>query len=222
MNTSKLHSSYRPLILLLISIAYSSCLSVKSTSLWDEKSDTPEPEHIGRFYGLSVLPEGISSEVWFTENAKCLMVTNSDDIVHSGEKGLHLKWDKRAGGCDWVGMGVGWDSWTGKDLTSILDSAAIQIMVRGVDGPLSSLPLAASLEDYSGNQAWIGFHKKYFGSVNDAGWTIVQLPLSDFTWNEFNADYSNVKQFIIQFEASGEAYFDDIQIVRKHDSKTSE
>lgn len=222
MNTSIFHSRSRTVFLLLLVIAYSSCVSVKSTSLWDEKSDTPEPEHIGSFYGLSVLPEGISSEVWFTENAKCLVVTNSDDVVHSGEKGLHLKWDKRAGGCDWVGMGVGWDSWTGKDLTSILDSAAIQIMVRGVDGPLSSLPLAASLEDYSGNQAWIGFHKKYFGSVNDGGWTIVQLPLSDFTWNEFNADYSNVKQFIIQFEASGEAYFDDIQIVRKHDSKTSE
>ncbi|MGB0431037.1 MAG: sugar-binding protein, partial [Bacteroidia bacterium] len=45
-------------------------------------------------------------------------------------------------------------------------------------------------------------------------WVKVRLPLSEFEWEAVNgANPSNIKQFIIQFEADGDIYVDDIKIV---------
>jgi hypothetical protein len=110
-------------------------------------------------------------------------------------------------------MGIGWDSWTGKDLSRILDRAAIQFKAYSPTGKIKSLPLAASLEDFGGSQAWLGITGNLIKYEGDDKWATVTLPLGDFSWEEFNADASNIKQFIIQFEAAGDFYADDIKIV---------
>jgi hypothetical protein len=194
-------------------LAVSSCVTMKPVALFDEVSKTPEPPHIENFYALSVLQEKLNSEVWFTPDPKCIKVTNAEKH-YSGENSIHLKWDKQEGGCDWIGMGIGWDGWASKDLSMIMNKAAIQFKAYSEGGKkITSLPLAAAMEDYGGKQAWIGFAPKYISYQPGEEWATVTLPISEFGWEQFGADETNIKQMIIQFEAAGEVYFDEMKVV---------
>jgi hypothetical protein len=46
-------------------------------------------------------------------------------------------------------------------------------------------------------------------------WTAVSIPLSDFPFERFQTQSDMIKQFIIQFEADGDVYIDNIKLVRK-------
>lgn len=198
---------------IIVVILVSGCVNFKKQSLWDSPPEIAEPEHIENVYALNILEDGLNGDVWFTEDIKCIKVENSGEFKSSGEKGVHIKWDKQEGGCDWIGLGIGWDSWSGKDLSRILDRAAIQFRAYSPDGKIKSLPLAACLEDFGGAQAWLGITGNLIKYKGDDEWATVTLPLEDFSWNEFDADASNIKQMIIQFEAAGDFYVDDIKIV---------
>ncbi|MFO7864869.1 MAG: sugar-binding protein [Salinivirgaceae bacterium] len=202
-------------ILLLILVGFTSCVSFKQQALFDAPSDQPKPKGIGNFYSLNIYDNNLSSEVWFTQAPKCLTVENTQETAFSGNASMLWKWDKKAADCPWMGIGFGWDGWAPKDISQILDKAAIQLKVKSVNGNLGALPLAASLEDYSGSQAWLGLSSNAIRDkvITDTGWTTVLLPFAEFDWNENNANYYNIKQLIIQFEASGAIYVDEIQVV---------
>ncbi len=87
----------------------------------------------------------------------------------------------------------GWDGWAPKDLSMIMNKAAIQFKVYSTGGKIAGLPLAAAMEDYAGKAAWIGFAGKYISYKNDETWATVTLPIGDFDWDMFDADPSNVK-----------------------------
>lgn len=191
-----------------------SCISIKKQELWEiPKTENLAPK-IGNFYGLNIAREGLSSEVWFTQNPRCLQISTVTETVFEGEKALFLKWDKQAGNCEWLGMGIGWDAWSGKNLSGIVNKAAIQFKAYSKSGKVKSLPLAIALEDYGGLQAWLGLFPQYIEHKENEEWATVTLPLFDFDWDQFNADAGNIKQMIIQFEASGEVYFDEIKLVQ--------
>lgn len=189
------------------------CVGFKSNTMFDQSADKPEPPHIENFYALTVLKDKLNSEVWFTPNVECIKVTNSESQKFEGTSALHLKWDKQEGGCDWIGMGIGWDGWAPKDFSMIMNKAAIQFKAYSEGGRIKALPLAAAMEDYGGKQAWIGFASKYISYQPNEDWATITLPIGDFGWQEFGADETNVKQMIIQFEAAGDVYFDDIKVV---------
>ena len=189
------------------------CSVMSQKAIFDHDSGQRSQEAIGNFYALDILKDHLSGEVWFTENSDCIRVKNESEIFYDGDGSIHMKWDKQEGGCDWIGMGIGWDGWSGKNISGILRKGAIQIKVKSPAGPVKSLPLAASLEDYGGKAAWIGFAPEYISHMPSEEWSTVTLPLSKFGWNEFGADPGNVKQFIIQFEAAGEVYMDEIRLI---------
>lgn len=117
--------------------------------------------------------------------------------------------------CEWIGMGIGWDGWQGKDLSKIMDKAAIEMMVR-VDGdPTGRLPLVFILEDYSGNQCYATA-----GALGIAGgeitndWTRVIVPLPTFSYTVDNIDLTNIKQLLLQCYDKTDVYIDDMKIVR--------
>ena len=203
----------RTIISILVITLCSACVSMKQNVLFDEPSSSPEPPHIENFYALSVLKDKLNSEVWFTPDVKCIQVSNSDETKYAGNSAIHLKWDKQEGGCDWIGMGIGWDGWAPKDLSMIMNKSAIQFKAFSKGGKIKSLPLAAALEDYGGKQAWIGFAANYINYQDGENWATITLPIGDFGWEEFGADETNIKQMIIQFEAAGDVYFDEIQVV---------
>jgi hypothetical protein len=91
------------------------------------------------------------------------------------------------------------------------------MQIRSQTDTLKSLPLALALEDYTGSQCFIGFSAKYLNGkrIMPGSWTAVAIPLSDFPFERFQTQSDMIKQFIIQFEADGDVYIDNIKLVRK-------
>jgi hypothetical protein len=193
-----------------------STLRLKTLGLYDQSETSGVPE-IGGFGALQLFDEGMGSDIWVSKETACVTVQRDKNSPESGEYCMHAKWDKIAGGCKWIGMGFGWDNWQPKDLSGILDSASIQIQIRSHTDTLRSLPLALALEDYTGAQCFIGFSAKYLNGnkIMPGRWTTALIPLSDFPFERFQTQPDMIKQFIIQFEADGDVYFDNIKLVRK-------
>ncbi len=181
--------------------------------MWAETASVETPAHIGNFYALNIFEGKINSEVWYTKNTTCFEVKTLVDLNDKAKQTINIKWDKQAGDCKWLGLGVGWDAWSKKDLSAIFDSSSIQIRVKNKAGKIKSLPVAAALEDYSGNQAWIGLAADKINNSDDNDWSLVRLPINQFGWKEFNADPSSVKQLILQFEAAGDIVIGNIEII---------
>jgi hypothetical protein len=191
------------------------CVEIKEVAVFDEPANQKEPEGFDGFYSTTIYSDFITQEIWFSQSKTCLTVENTEEVTYSGEGALHLKWDKISQPCEWLGVGIGWDSWVGKDLSNIINTAAIEMMVRNKEGSRKGLPLAACLEDYSDGQAWIGFSANAI-LADEIGeeWVKVRLPLREFEWDAANgANPANIKQLLIQFEADGDIYVDDIKIV---------
>ncbi len=126
---------------------------------------------------------------------------------------LHLKASKSTS-CEWIGMGIGWDSWQGKDISGIINSAAIEFMAM-VDGdPIYNIPIVFILEDYSANQCYAtaGYLGIEGGMVTQK-WTRVIIPLPTFSYQTNNIDLTNIKQLLLQCYDKVDIYIDDIKIV---------
>ena len=126
---------------------------------------------------------------------------------------IHLKTDKPST-CEWIGMGIGWDAWQGKDLSSIVNSAAIEFMVRVDNASVYKLPIVFILEDYSSNQCYAtANHLGIDGGKITSKWTRVIIPLSAFSYQTDNIDMTNVKQLLLQCYDKVDVYIDDIKII---------
>ncbi|MCT4622790.1 MAG: hypothetical protein N4A46_04135 [Schleiferiaceae bacterium] len=167
------------------------------------------------FYTSSEIYTGfITSEAWATSAEKCISADATREAAYKGDLGLHIKWNKTQEGCPWLGIGFGWDNWTGKDLSKIQNNGAIQFWVRMAEGERAMLPWAIGLEDFSGAGAWLGMSGRALKAEKvTTEWSRVVLPLSEFNWEEQDCDVSNIKQIIFQLEADGEVFMDEIKIV---------
>jgi hypothetical protein len=174
-------------------------------------ADTTNPE----FYASSeIYHDYLTSEAWFTMQDHCVTVKAVEEATYEGDLGMHIKWDRQAAGCPWLGLGFGWDNWTGKDLSEIKNEAAIEFWVRMIEGERDNLPWAIGIEDFTGSQAWLGMTTNAIKAENiSTTWTRIELPLSEFNWAEQNANPSSVKQIIFNMEGEGEIYMDEIKIV---------
>ena len=185
----------------------------KRLSLYDE-IDNKESSDIDGFYAVDLFRDELTNEIWFTDNKKCISVKTSESNPYSGKKCLDIKWDKQSGGCNWIGMGIGWDGWQGKDMASLMEKAAISFYVKTKGDTLKNLPLALALEDYSGIQAYTGFSSNFIVKKKiTSNWTQVIIPLNSFPYKEKDLGTNNIKQFIIQFEADGDLFMDEIVLI---------
>ncbi len=204
-------------VILLASLLFSSCdiIKMQDKGLYDYKSAKKEKANINGFADLIVFDGAMDKSVWVSPETHC--VTMKKEIVNKkvSKSAMHLKWDKVSGGCKWIGIGFGWNNWLGKDMTEVVNEAAIVLYVKAAEGNFSNLPVAFALEDYSGTQAYLGFNKKMVASdFTTDKWTPVIIPLKDFPFKAQDFDASNVKQFMIQLEGDGNIYLDDIKIIR--------
>ena len=118
-------------------------------------------------------------------------------------------------------MGIGWDAWQGKDLSVVMQSAAIEFMARVDNESISSIPIVFILEDYTENQCYAtASYLGIEGGVVSDKWTKVTIPLQTFSYNKDNIDLTNIKQLLLQCYGKIDIYIDDIKIVEyKHDFK---
>jgi hypothetical protein len=98
----------------------------KKKGLYDE-SLKADPENINGFYALQILDEDLGKDIWISLEPKCVKLEKiSDESAHRGNHSFRLTWDKITGGCTWLGMGMGWDNWQPKDLSTVLDTAFLE------------------------------------------------------------------------------------------------
>lgn len=126
---------------------------------------------------------------------------------------LHLKTDKPPT-CEWIGMGIGWDGWQGKDLSAIISNAAIEFMARVEGDPIYNIPIVFILEDYSANQCYAtaGYLGIEGGKVTKE-WTRVIVPLSTFSYQTNNIDLTNIKQLLLQCYDKVDIFIDEMRII---------
>ena len=181
--------------------------------LYDAVNPDNQYEHINGFASLTVLQGPAGDAFWTAGTAACLKAKLTAQNTYL------INWNKPGGGCPWVGLGVGWDQWSGKNLGPILDVAAVELVVRVPEGqPVKSFPWAFGLEDYSGRQAWMGMSAdRILNGPVGPGYRAIRLPLTAFNWREMKTDPSNIKQFLLQFEADGVVEIHSIRIVRLTD-----
>jgi hypothetical protein len=204
----------RVILSLFVSIYLFSCVSLKNMGLYDQVES-----NITNTNGLNlalphVFQDQMSSEVWFTKANACLQVSSESNQIFAGSGAMKITWNKQAGDCPWLGLGIGWGNWTGKDLSAVENMAALSFRVKADQGEFSGLPWALGMEDFSGAQAWLGLTGKYVkGGKVTTDWNEFVIPLADFLFENWNMDGSSVKQLIFQFESSGTVYIDEIEIV---------
>ena len=195
-------------------LLFSSCVTVKELALYENEVIVEETKDVNGFQLTEIFNDDITSEIWFTPSPACLTVTSERKEVFSGTGAMKFTWNKQAGGCPWLGLGIGWANWSGKDLASIENSAAITFKVKTQEGSMKGLPWAMALEDYAGTQAWIGVTSGYVeGGIVDTSWRTVTIPLVDFQFEGWNLDAGTIKQMLIQFESNGTVFVDEFKII---------
>lgn len=205
-------------IIIIFSITFSNgCIHFQRTSLYHADIGM---QH-GNLVGLNapkIYDGRFCGEIWFTQNTKCIHVNRYPE---NGREQISISWNKPGGGCDWVGMGIGWNGWSGKDFSQCIDTAALSFSIKSNKGVMKNLPWAVGFEDFSGGQAWTGFNTSMIeGGRIDENWTHVIVPLYAFPFVNRSVDVANIKQIIFQFETSGEVLMDHIEIVPYHIPKT--
>ena len=182
----------------------------KRIGLYDETADA-NGFSIRGFNQLDIFSNDMSDEVWFSKNTSCINVKLKEDAQNTF---LNVKWNKDQDGCDWVGLGFGWDFWTAKDMGGLNDTIALELEVRSTGKNLKNLPLAFGFEDYTGKQSWLGFSKNFVQNKEiTQAWSKVTIPFSLFPFEENDFEMSSMKQLIIQFFAEGEFEINAIKIV---------
>lgn len=179
----------------------------KKVKLYDGAFE--EDENIRGYTQLDIF-NGSLTDFWTSEGKECI----SGTLSNQDGPYLDLKWNKDQNGCDWVGMGFGWDNWAGKDISYVIDTLSIEMLVKCKEGAIKNLPWALCLEDYSGGQAWIGFANSFIQAeaISDK-WTKVKIPLSLFPFRDYDVNTTSIKQFMIQVFASGTLQIKHIKLV---------
>lgn len=142
-----------------------------------------------------------------------LPIVQVEDKKGVEKNSLHIKTDKPPT-CEWIGMGIGWDGWQGKDLSGVMNHAAIEFMAR-VDGdPVYRIPIVFILEDYSANQCYAtASYLGIEGGEVTKKWTRVIVPLPTFSYQTNNIDLTNIKQLLLQCYDKVDIYIDDMKII---------
>ena len=208
------------IIYLIVAVVLASCspgkpglVQVQQKNLYDIVSNDDIPS-INGFRELTLFADDYDNTVWVSPEKQCVTLSKEANQTFSGKYSLHVKWDKITGGCKWLGIGFGWNNWLPKDMSEIISDAAVQMQVKSVKGSFSNLPVAFAFEDYAGVQAFYGFNASLVkGKFSDTEWTTITIPLKNFPFASKDADLAKMKQFIIQLEAEGDIYLDDIRLV---------
>lgn len=204
-------------VLLITMIGVTGCVQFQPVSLYDAVEPAPIPER-PRKLSLAVEPTIYDDQnddtIWFQDDVNCTQGQLTEEVVFDGRRAVQVSWDRSAEGCEWAGLGIGWDGWAGKDLSQVLPYAAIQMQVRTQQGRMYGLPIVLTLEDYSGGMGFAytgnGYFERYF---IDEEWQSVTVPLANFDLEVEGLDVTNVKQLMFELQQSGSVYIDDVKLV---------
>ncbi len=192
------------------------CVEFKTISLYDgieKEPKPPKPETINRVVEPVIFYDD-DTDMWGLEETVCKDASLTNKTVYSGNTAVKLSWDRNVQGCEFAGIGIGWDGYAGKDLSQLMEYAAIRFYVRSQEGRMFGLPIVLTLEDYSGGMGFAYTGNKWFErSAIDTVWQKVEVPLSAFDLETENLDVTNIKQLQLELQQAGRIYIDDMKLV---------
>lgn len=192
----------------------SACGLFREAALYEQEADDAKTPNIAGFYALQVYRDQMSDEVWYTPSPKALKVQAETAQKAEGLQSISIEWNKQADPQTWLGLGFGWNGWTGKNFEAITQQAALSFWVKSKEGQSAGLPWAVGFEDFNGAQAWTGVTSGFIqGGIVKDEWTEVKIPLSAFPFEARDVDVTIIKQLIVQFESSGKVWVDNIRLV---------
>ncbi|MEM7657366.1 MAG: hypothetical protein AAF399_14625 [Bacteroidota bacterium] len=189
------------------------CIQVRPLVLYDVQKQALEPQKPERVeqYVSSLLFADDTLNVWGIVEDSC-KTFELTDVAYKGDAALKLEWNRY--GCEWVGFGLGWENYAGKDLEPLLPHAAFEMYVRTEKGKAFGLPMVFTLEDYSSVMAFCYTANQYFERYYiDENWQKVTVPLAHFDDEGEGIDYTNIKQLQIEMQQSGKVLVDEIRLV---------
>ncbi len=211
-----LSKSFPFVALFAVLLLFSGCLEVKTLTLYDGVEKTPAPPKPEKIRSVvePIIYADNTQDVWGLEETECIQASVTDEVVATGDQALKVSWNRYLPSCDWIGFGVGWDNWIGKDLSEVIDYVAIEMSVRSQEGKMFGLPIVLTLEDYSGVMSFSYTQNKYFErTFIDEEWQKVRVPLNSFNDEGKGIDMTNIKQLQLELQQSGKVYIDDIKLV---------
>ena len=138
MKTCKIIFYFLPFLFQLYSC--SSFVTVQNKGLYDIEDRATENDLNG-FTAVDIFKDDYDKSVWVSPETNCVTLDTEKENTYSGNAALHVKWDKVAGNCKWIGIGFGWNNWMAKDLLDLTQTAAIQFQVKAKNGSVKNFSL---------------------------------------------------------------------------------
>tara|TARA_Y100000385_G_scaffold183809_1_gene189842 strand:+ start:499 stop:1674 length:1176 start_codon:yes stop_codon:yes gene_type:complete len=186
-----------------------SCGSMREVSIYEPSKSISAFE---QFPYKTLFTNSMDNGLWGVKNNTCKEVSFETTNNYIGKDHLHIKWNSSS--CNYIGLGLKWGNYKGKNLVPIIESAAIELHVRIDSGALSNVPMFFILVDYGGNQcrAKINYLDLEEGKI-DTEWRRVRIPLQAFNYEKRGVNMSNIKELRLEFQRKGDLHIDNIVIV---------
>ena len=186
-----------------------SCGSMREVSIYEPSKSISAFE---QFPYKTLFTNSEENGLWGVNNNNCKQVSFETTNNYIGKDHLHIKWNSSS--CNYIGLGLKWGNYKGKNLVPIIESAAIELHVRIDSGALSNVPMFFILVDYGGNQcrAKINYLDLEEGKI-DTEWRRVRIPFQAFNYEKRGVNMSNIKELRLEFQRKGDLHIDNIVIV---------
>ena len=186
-----------------------SCGNMRDVSIYEPSKSVSAFE---QFPHKILFTNSEENGLWGIKNNTCKEVSFKTINSYIGKDHIYIKWN--ASKCNYIGMGLKWGNYKGKNLKPIIESAAIELRVRIDSGELSNVPMFFILEDYSGKQcrAKINYLDLEGGKI-DTQWRRIRIPLQAFNYEKRGVNMSNIKELRLEFQRNGHLHIDNIVIV---------
>ena len=150
--------------------------------------------------------------LWGLKNNACKEIFFDTTNSYIGKDHLHIKWNESS--CKYIGIGLKWGNYKGKNLQPIMAFAAIELRVRIDSGELSNVPMFFILEDYGGNQCRtkINYLDLEGGKINTE-WRRIRIPFQAFNYEKHGVNMGNIKELRLEFQRKGDLHIDNIVLV---------
>ena len=186
-----------------------SCGNMRDVSIYEPSKSVSAFE---QFPHKILFTNSEENGLWGIKNNTCKEVSFKTINSYIGKDHIYIKWN--ASKCNYIGMGLKWGNYKGKNLKPILESAAIELRVRIDSGELSNVPMFFILEDYGGKQcrAKINYLDLEGGKI-DTQWRRIRIPFQAFNYEKRGVNMSNIKELRLEFQRKGHLHIDNIIIV---------
>ena len=186
-----------------------SCGSMREVSIYEPSKSISAFE---QFPYKTLFTSSEENGLWGVKNNTCKQVSFETTNNYIGKDHLHIKWNSSS--CNYIGLGLKWGNYKGKNLVPIIESTAIELRVRIDSGAISNVPMFFILVDYGGNQcrAKINYLDLEEGKI-DTEWRRVRILLQAFNYEKRGVNMSNIKELRLEFQRKGDLHIDNIVIV---------